>query len=174
MYASLSPRTDPDLARRVAALFGYDLVAFVCGDRNGVPVYHTDVVLALGRGFAVVAAVAIAEAASRAMVLDRLRSTGRALVPIDLDQVPDFAGNILEVADHRGNPVIVMSSRARAAFHPGQLGVLERCGRIVDADLSTIESVGGGSARCMIADVPAPASPSVKNRGKREPGPGEG
>ena len=173
VYACRSPRTDIGLGGHVAVLLGYELVAFSAVDAAGVPIYHTDIVLALGGAFAVVADDTIADGRERARILDRLRSTGRALVSIGLEQAAGFAGNILELTDRRGAPVITMSSRARAAFDPAQLEVLRSCGRIVDCSLSTIESVGGGSARCMIADVPAPVSASGKNRGTGEPGAGE-
>jgi hypothetical protein len=171
IYTSLSARTDPDLARGVASLLEYAFVVFSSADQTGTTVYHTDIVLALGRRFAVVAAELIAVKADRENVIERLRSTGRELVSIDAAQVAGFAGNILEVADGRGEPVIVMSDRAYSSFHTDQIEVLERHGRIVRSDLSTIEIVGGGSARCMIADVHLPRSGRSPTSDSRAPSP---
>lgn len=156
VYASLSPRTDPALAREVASVLGYDIVLFAAADDRGRPLYHTDVVLALGADFAVVAAETIRNASERATVLERLRATGRDLVPITFDQLACFAANILEIEAADGERVIVMSDAARRSLAGDAIETIERYDRIVHADLATIESVGGGGARCMIADIHLP------------------
>jgi len=153
IYASLSDRTNPDLAADVADLLGYELVTFAATDERGRPIYHTDVVMALGTGFGVVAAEAIREEGERQDVLDRLRSTGRELVQISFEQLALFAGNLLEVTNRDGGASVVMSDAAYAALAPDQLEAIGRYGALIHAPLPTIEGVGGGSARCMIADI---------------------
>lgn len=156
VYASRSGRTDDGLARQVAELLGYDLVLFTSADDDGMPIYHTDVVMALGTRFAVLAAELIQDESDRRSVIDRLRSTGRELVLISFEQVRRFAGNVLEVLNRDGRLVIVMSDSAYDALDSVQIGTIGRHGTIVHTGLATVEAVGGGSARCMIADISLP------------------
>jgi hypothetical protein len=156
IYCSVSGRTDPELAREVADLLSYDLEIFAAADQGGRAIYHTDVVLALGSRFAVVAAETIADAAARERILKRLAESGRDVVTIDFAQVARFAGNVIEVGAADGEGVVVMSDAAKSAFTALDIRTLERSGPIVHAPLPTIEWVGGGSARCMVADIRLP------------------
>jgi len=132
---------------------GYDPVLFHATDREEKAVYHTNVVMSIGTDFAVVAAEAIRDAGERKALMDRLEATGRRLIRIDLDQMGYFAGNVLELKGSDAKPVLVMSTAARAAFRPEQIAMLEASVKIVASSLATIETVGGGSARCMLAEV---------------------
>ena len=152
-YANLSARTHPELVAELAELLGYETVVFHATDGEGSEVYHTNVVMSVGTDFALVATEAIRDAGERAALIARLEGSGRRLVRIDLDQMGRFAGNVLEIRNRDGKNVLVMSTSARAAFKPDQLSILETSAVIVDSPLPTIETVGGGSARCMLAEV---------------------
>jgi len=152
-YACLSPRTSARKVGEFCAELGYAPELFHALDRAGRPIYHTNVMLSVGTGFAILCAESIREPDVRARVEARLREGGRELVTITLVQVEEFAGNVLELASKDGEPLIVLSRRARAALLPSQLAVLERLGRLVPVELDTIERHGGGSARCMLAEL---------------------
>ncbi len=152
-YANLSARTHPDLLAELGKLLGYDPVVFHATDGDGNDVYHTNVVMSIGTGFALVAAEAISDSRERSALMGRLEATGRRLIRISLDQMGRFAGNVLEVKGRDGSPILVMSTTARAAFEPDQLSILEGFVEIVASPLPTIETVGGGSARCMLAEL---------------------
>ena len=155
-YANPSARTHPDLLARLAELLQYDHLVFHATDGEGHDIYHTNVVMSVGTDFAVVAAEAIRDRSERGWVLDRLEATGRRLIRIGLDQMRRFAGNVLELNGRGAHRALVMSTAARAAFEPQQLAMLEDSVEIVASPLPTIERVGGGSARCMLAEVLLP------------------
>lgn len=163
-YACRSARTSPELVARFAAELGYAAELFTAVDADGHALYHTNVGLALGTRFAIVAAAGIADARERARVLARLEAGGRSIVEIGFEQLAAFAGNVLEL-EGRDGPVIAISRRALASLRRPQRAALERCGRIVAADLDTIERVGGGSVRCMLAEVHLPAKADASDTG---------
>lgn len=152
-YANVSSRTDADLARRVAETLGLQPVVFTARDRNGDEIYHTNVVMSVGADVAVVCAEAFVEADERDEVLDRLDLPGRELVEITIDQMHDFCGNVLELGSSDGARWVAMSNRAHDALTSRQRAAVERNAGIVHTDLTTIETHGGGSARCMIAEL---------------------
>lgn len=152
-YACLSPRTSRALLVTFCRELGYEPVAFHGTDARGAAIYHTNVMMALGARVAVVCLDAIRASDERKAVAERLEAGGRELVPLTLAQVDEFAGNLLELRSRADEPLFVLSARARRALVPSQVAVLERHGRLVSADLGTIEAHGGGSARCMIAEI---------------------
>jgi hypothetical protein len=156
-YASLSARTHPAVVEEWSGEMGYEPVLFESFDRNGVRPYHTNVLLSIGERAVVVGSAAIAEH-DRDRVLDRLCAGDRDVIEIGADEIEHFAGNMLEVAswdealgDYR---VLVMSAAARLALSPQSY---ERLSGSTDAVLAvpvpTIERLGGGSVRCMLAEV---------------------
>jgi hypothetical protein len=149
-YAALSERTHPEVLREVCDLLGYRAQPF-SAEALGVPVYHTNVVMSVGTGFAVVCLEVVAEA-DREALRESLERTGRTVIQISLAQMLDFCGNVLEVAGSDG-PVLVMSERARASFTPDQLSELGRHATICSFAIPVIERLGGGSARCMLAEL---------------------
>ena len=155
-YACRSPRSDASVLGQLCDELGYEPVVFDAFDARGTPIYHTNVMMSIGRAFAIVCAEALA-AGDRDQVLSRLQASGRQIVRIDLVQMARFAGNQLELIDRCGAGRLVMSATARASLGAGQL---EQLGRCVDGfvvfDNPTIESVGGGSARCMLAEILLP------------------
>jgi hypothetical protein len=152
-YAALSPRTDRSLAAEWADALGYRLVAFTAVDGTGVPYYHTNVMMFIGHGLAGVSLEAIGSAAERALVESRLREDGEAILPLSRDQAANFCGNCLALASGSGEPLFVMSSQAWRAFSAGERATIERHGRILHTELSAFERLGGGSARCLMAEL---------------------
>jgi len=154
-YACLSPRTDLDVLGDFAQRLDYDPVAFEAFDQEGRPIYHTNVLMAVGSRFAVVCAEAIAEPRQRGEIRSRLEATGHEIVEITHTQMRAFAGNCLELAARGGN-AIVLSQTAWKAFDAGQRAILERHGAILPVAIPTIERVGGGGVRCMLAEIHLP------------------
>jgi len=156
-YACLSSRTHLDVLGDWAQRMGYDVVAFDAVDRGGVPIYHTNVLMAVGEKVAVICADAIPRADQREAVLERLRQTGHEVVSISFGQMEAFAGNMLELRSAGGDRVLAMSDQARRSLTPEQLRIIERHDRIVSAPIDNIESSAGGSVRCMLAEIHLPA-----------------
>ena len=152
-YACLSPRTNAEVLAELCDELGYEPFAFDATDGEGVAVYHTNVLLSIGQRSAIVCAEAV-PAAQRVPLLERLQGSGREVVAIDRAQMAAFAGNALELAAADGTAVLAMSDRALRGLDAGSLETLRRCAeRIVAVPLPTIEDLGGGSVRCMLAEV---------------------
>ncbi|HEX7115501.1 MAG TPA: arginine deiminase-related protein [Steroidobacter sp.] len=152
-YACISPRTNMDVLGDFAQQLDYDIVAFEARDAAGVPIYHTNVLMCVGSRFAAICSECIRED-ERSGVLDALRSTGHTLVDLSYEQLESFAGNMLELRSHSSGTVVAMSARARDSLTPEQRATIEELGGpIVAAAIPTIETLGGGSVRCMLAEV---------------------
>ncbi|OGX88346.1 citrulline utilization hydrolase CtlX [Hymenobacter glacialis] len=160
-YAGLSPRTDAALFEQVAEQLGYRPVAFRATDAQGQEIYHTNVMMCVGPGVAVVCLSSIADATEQAAVVASLTATGHEIVDISQEQVGRFAGNMLALEPAAGGqPLLVMSQQAHDALTPTQRQTLERHAALVPLAIPTIETVGGGSARCMLAEVFLPTKPA--------------
>jgi len=155
-YACLSSRTHLDVLGDFAQRMNYDVVAFDAVDRDGVPIYHTNVLMNVGEEIAVICDVSITRDEQRQAVLERLESTGHAVIRLDFDQLDAFAGNMLEVRGSDGARIIAMSQQAFDSLRDDQVKSLELNGRIVTAAIDDIESAAGGSVRCMLAEVHLP------------------
>lgn len=156
-YACRSPRTDESVAREWAEELDYSLELFDAADATGAPIYHTNVVMCVGSRVAVVALDNVA-AADRARVADRLRSSGHDVVGISTAEMNAFAGNMLEVGswdEHLGDfRILVMSRTARRALAPEKFARLSAgVDAVLAAPVEVIERHGGGSVRCMLAEV---------------------
>ena len=156
-YAALSPRTTAAGLEAFAEALGYAVIPFRAVDPGGQAVYHTNVCMGLGPGFAAIALEWIPDPAERRTVRRRLEQAGREVIPLGTDQVRGFAGNLLGLWAGDGQGRIVLSERALGSLESGQRAALERHGDLVWAPLNTIETLGGGSARCMLAEVVGPA-----------------
>lgn len=161
-YAAIGPRTDQAAAHHFCEAFGYELVPFTAHQTAGdtsAPIYHTNVMLAIGSEWAVVCDDIIPEE-ERQSVLNALSQSGRTLIRITAEQVNGFAGNVLEVRNDQGECFIAMSSAAHSAFTEDQRSTLSGFARIIHAPIPTIERLGGGSVRCMLAEVFLPKAQS--------------
>lgn len=150
-FASRSLRTDPAVVTDFDEALGYSTLLFDAFDRSGRPIYHTNVLLSLGTDVAVLCSDAV-PAEQRAGLIDRLERT---VIEVSFEQMTNFACNILELRG-RGGPVIALSSAALASFTPDQRRQLEGFATLLPVAIPTIETVGGGSVRCMIADIHLP------------------
>jgi hypothetical protein len=158
IYACRSPRTDEELVREVGQVLGFDVHPFDGVDASGVPVYHTNVIMAVQDTFAVVCDEAVRDEGERAALIGSLHDAGKQTIRISLDQAMNFAGNIIQLRDGTGahtpaDHVIAMSRSAWEAFDDNQRHTLSQHGRIIAPAIDTIERIGGGSVRCMIAEV---------------------
>ena len=154
-YACSSPRTDLDVLGEFAQLLDYDLMTFDAVDRGGCAIYHTNVLMAIGTGFAVICGDTIPNVAHRAAVLSKLRSTGHDIVEITEEQMARFAGNVLELASSSAR-LIALSTTALDSLNRTQRGILESHAALVPVAIPTIERVGGGGVRCMLAEIHLP------------------
>ncbi|SDX35586.1 citrulline utilization hydrolase CtlX [Hymenobacter psychrophilus] len=152
-YAGRSARTEPGLLAEVCARLGYRPVLFRAIDAGGQEIYHTNVMLSIGPGFAVACLESIADAAERRAVEDSLRETGHEIVPISLAQVTCFAGNMLALQPAGGPVLLAMSQRAHNSLTAEQGQQLSRHAELLPLPIPTIETLGGGSVRCMLAEV---------------------
>lgn len=152
-YACLSPRTSPEVLGDFCRKMDYTVVPFHAVDREGRPVYHTNVMMALGHSFAVLCQEAFSSEAELQVVTESLRAHGKTLVDISLEQMEHFAGNMLEVNGGRGERLLLLSQSAYDALREDQLAVLAREDTLVPIPIPHIESVGGGSVRCMLAEL---------------------
>lgn len=155
-YACLSPRTDTEVLEDFCGRMEFQPVTFSAVDAGGMPVYHTNVMMCVADTYVVICADAISNARERATVLDRIRESGKTPVPITLAQMGRFAGNMLQVKGTSGEMLLVMSTQAFGSLTGDQIAVLGSYNRILHADLGVIETNGGGSARCMMAEVRLP------------------
>lgn len=152
-YACLSPRTHPEVLEEFARISGYRIVAFDAVDGNGLPIYHTNVMMCVADQYVVICLDSIRDALQLETVNEVIRQTGKEIIPISLEQMQHFAGNMLQVENRNGEKFLVMSSQAYASLEPGQRDKLEAYNPILHSPLDTIEKNGGGSARCMLAEV---------------------
>ncbi len=152
IYACLSPRTEPALLAEFAQTFGFSLQCFEASDDQGREIYHTNVVMHIGEKLAVICLEAVAPD-KRDVVRLSLESAGKTILTISHDQMNRFAGNMLELRSTAGRHYTVMSQQALEALHPSQRAVIEALTPIIASQLDTIERFGGGSARCMMAEV---------------------
>ena len=125
-------------------------------DREGVPVYHTNVMMNIGEDVAVICAESIVRQEQRDAVLRSLESTGHEIVRISHEQVRSMAGNMLELISTTGERIMAMSEQARGALTPEQAAAIERHARIVSSPIDSIENSSGGSVRCMLAEIHLP------------------
>ena len=154
-FAARSSRTHKLALAEFSRLTGYRVVAFSASVGAGRAVYHTNVLMSLGRHVAVLCSDAISDPAERQTVCAELAASNRRLLPVSAGQVLQFAANCLEV-DSPGGPALVLSETALRSLQPEQRRVLERYTALLPVDVATIEHVGGGSVRCMLAEIYLP------------------
>lgn len=154
-YAVRSPRTHEELVEEVCAKLGYKPVVFSACDRHGQPVYHTNVVMCVGESFAVICLECI-DKQERDRVISELKNTGKEIVDISFGQVEKFAGNMYELVNNQGKNLLLMSEQAKLSLTDDQVATLQKYCKIISSPLYTIELHGGGSARCMVADIRLP------------------
>jgi len=151
-YGSISERTDRELFEKFCQLMGYQPVTFHSVDQNGKPIYHTNVIMFVADKYAVVCFDAISFEKEKEVVRQELEKSGKAIVSLTYKQLNSFGGNMLQVKGSSGN-ICVMSTQAYESLDFQQIEQIKTFDKIVHSDLATIEANGGGSARCMMAEV---------------------
>jgi hypothetical protein len=131
----------------------YRKIFFFAKDSEGLEIYHSNVMMTLGEEFCIICLDTIADEKERAEVVDNLTSSGKKIIKISRNQMEHFAGNMLELKNKQGYRYVVMSEQAFKSLNESQIEEIESHSQIIHAPLYTIEKYGGGSARCMIAEV---------------------
>lgn len=153
IYAGMSERTSMAVLEKYAAANGFQAIVFLATDKNGMPVYHTNVVMALGDAFCVLCEEAIEEEWELIAIRQLLESTQHSIISITREQMHAFAGNMLQVQNTSGEKFIVLSQTAFSSLRKEQRDQLEAYGKLLVVDIPVIEQVEGGSVRCMMAEV---------------------
>lgn len=152
-YACLSARTDIEILDEFCKLKGYTPLAFHATDENHQEIYHTNVMMCVADSYAVICLDSIRNDDERNKVIASLNSTGKEIIPISTDQMNRFAGNMLQVISNTGELLLIMSEQAYYALWEDQKKKLGDLNRMIYTSLRHIETSGGGSARCMLAEV---------------------
>ena len=155
-YCAISDRASEDLLMEFCEDLEYFPIMFHAHQtyqKKRLPIYHTNVMMCIGTDVAVIVPSTIDDKKERKTVVDNLKNDGKEIINITEEQMHHFAGNMLEVIDKSGNKMMVMSDQARSALTDQQVELLEKHTKIVSSELTVIEKYGGGSARCMMAEV---------------------
>ncbi|AGC39899.1 Uncharacterized protein conserved in bacteria containing a pentein-type domain [Riemerella anatipestifer RA-CH-2] len=155
-YGSVSLRLDEKLFREFCEKFGYTPVVFHSYQTAGterLPIYHTNVMMCVADRFVVICLDCIDDLEERQNVVDTIKKSGKEIIEISEEQMQNFAGNMLQVHNDEGKKFLVMSQSAYQSLSPSQIESIEKYSEIIYSDLNTIETNGGGSARCMLAEV---------------------
>ncbi len=153
IYAAISERTNLSVLEKFAATNKYQAVVFLATDKDGHPIYHTNVMMALGEEFCVLCEETIEEEWELIAVRQLLESTNHAVIPITREQMHSFAGNMLEVKNDKDEHLLVMSQSAFDSLRKEQKNMLEAYATLLPIPVPTIEQVEGGSVRCMMAEI---------------------
>ena len=153
IYACLSPRTHTAVLEKFAQAHGYRALTFHAKDENGVDIYHTNVIMHLGEDYAVICLESIPDETEKSALSGLLIATGHEIMPITLQQVHAYAGNMLQVKNRHGEKFTLLSRQAYDSLTKEQIDKLQIHTQLLPIDISTIETVGGGSVRCMVAEI---------------------
>lgn len=153
IYACVSERTSLSVLEKYATTNGFQAIVFLATDKNGMPVYHTNVVMALGEEFAILCEEAIDEEWELIALRQLLESTNHNIIAITRDQMHCFAGNMLQVKNNKGKNFLIMSQTAYVSLRKEQRQMLEAYSTLLPVAVPTIEEVEGGSVRCMMAEI---------------------
>ena len=152
-YACISPRTHTEVLNEFCKKIGYQSCIFQAVDSNGLPIYHTNVMMCIADELAVICSESITDAAEKEKIISFVQSTRKQVIEISMEQMNCFAGNMLQVQNTKNEKHMVMSSQAFQSLSTLQIQKLSLQNKIIHSSLTTIETNGGGSARCMMAEV---------------------
>jgi hypothetical protein len=152
-YACLSQRTDLNLFKEWCTKMNFTACAFHSVDEHGSDIYHTNVMMCVADKYVVICLDSIRDETEKQEVIAKIKSTGKEIIEIDYEQMNHFAGNMLQVENKEGKKFLVMSSQAYHSLNENQIARIESFNPILHSPLYTIEKNGGGSARCMMAEV---------------------
>ena len=152
-YACISPRTNEKALDLFCKKMGYEKMDFESVDGKGQQIYHTNVMMAMGHKYVIIALDSIRNKKERKKVVAKFKATGKEVIEISLEQMNAFAGNMLLLDTHSGKPLLIMSTQAYESLNHTQIERIENYNPILHSSLNLIEQLGGGSARCMMAEV---------------------
>jgi hypothetical protein len=152
-YANYSLRTHWIAFSQVCDILDVEPMVFQAKDKNGLDIYHTNVVMCIGEQFAVICLDVVTDPDMKEKVRNELENSGHEVVEISYEQMTSFAGNMIELKNKDDQSVLVMSNAAFLSLKDNQKHILEKYASLVHSDLTTIEKYGGGSARCMITGI---------------------
>ncbi|MBR3090817.1 MAG: amidinotransferase [Bacteroidetes bacterium] len=153
VYACLSERTNIKVLNEFAKIFGYSIASFNAVDKNGLPIYHTNVVMSVSEQIVVICLDTVNDASEKEMLLSTIKKSNKELLEISFEQMSNFAGNMLQVKNDKGKQFMVMSKTAYNILDAKQIDLIKKYNEIIAVDIDTIERNGGGSARCMLAEI---------------------
>lgn len=151
-YTAKSNRANDICLERFCTMFGYEPMAFESADKNGIPIYHTNVMMAIGTDYAMVCLDMIVDLERRAEIKLRLEESGREVIDLSFEQIDQFAGNALELTNADGKSVLALSQKAYDVLTAAQITTIEKSAMLLPISIPTIE-LAGGSVRCMLAGV---------------------
>ena len=152
-YANISPRTDKELFYQLCKQLGYQSITFKAVDSKKTDIYHTNVLMSIGHGFSVLCEDCIIDKNDLKKVKKSLKESNHEIISISYKQMNSFAGNIYQLYNFEGKSLIVLSEQAYKSLKVDQIKKLEQYGKLLHIPLYTIEQYGGGSARCMLAEI---------------------
>ncbi len=152
-FAMGSPRTTKAEFEKWCKEMDYQGIFFHAYDAKRFPIYHTNVVMSIGREYVVICLDSISDTNEKEKVIQTLKTLNKEIIPISIEQLKSFCGNILQALSTKGEVIIIMSDSAWEAFTPQQQKILHKYGEIIPVHIPTIEKVSGGSARCMLAEI---------------------
>ena len=152
-YACLSPRTNETILNEFCKLADYKAITFKAKDDIGFDIYHTNVMMCIAKTFVAVCLESVTDEEQKVNLVNSFKRTGKEIVDISLQQLNHFAGNMLQVINEDEELLLVMSTQAYQSLTESQIKALQKHNRIIHASLKNIETAGGGSARCMIAEI---------------------
>ena len=152
-YANISPRTDLSLFEQLCKQLNFESISFKAIDINGSDIYHTNVLMCIGKGFSVLCEDSIPDKNELGKVIDSLKNSNLEIISISYEQMNSFAGNMYQLQNFKGEHFIIMSEQAFESLKKEQVVQLQQYGKLLHSPLNTIEKHGGGSARCMIAEI---------------------
>ncbi len=153
IYACLSERTNIEVLEKFSVLMSYKKIYFHSNDDKGKAIYHTNVMMALAEEFCIICMESIASEVEKSEIEQQLKLNNKEIIEISQDQVNHFAGNMLQLKNTKGERFLIMSEQAYHSLHEDQIAKIQSYCRILHSPLNVIEKYGGGSARCMIAEI---------------------
>lgn len=155
-FAALSPRTDFQLFNELCSVLDYQPICFNSFDKNQMPVYHTNVMMAIAEKFAIVCMESIPDEKEKTNLMSALKLSGKEIIEISIDQMYKFAGNALFVKNNEEQPFLIISKRGLECLTEDQKSIMTKSCRLIFPSVETIENTGGGSVRCMISEINLP------------------
>ena len=152
-YACLSPRTNEKLLNDFCKLVQYTPVTFRATDHTGVDIYHTNVMMCIAKTYAVLCLESVPDESEKESLINSFLKSNKVIIDISLQQLNHFAGNMLQVINEKGELLLIMSTQAYQSLTVTQIEELQKHNRIIHSSLHTIETAGGGSARCMMTEL---------------------